>query len=70
MNSSDEKVEKGYNATHTDDVDQKPLSAAVNTKTGDQLLPEPSSDPRDPLVRHMFASYHGPVPTLTACVEI
>lgn len=38
---------------HAEDVERKPSSVARNSKTGDELIPQPSSDPRDPLVRWM-----------------
>lgn len=50
MPSSIEKLENGFEAIQTEDIDHKTPPVAINTKNGDELIPQPSSDPRDPLV--------------------
>lgn len=55
MPSSDEKLENGYDAMHAKDIDQKAPPVGLNSESGDELIPQPSSDPRDPLVSQSFA---------------
>lgn len=50
MTTSDDKLENGYDAMHAEDVDEKSPPVALNNESGDELIPRPSSDPRDPLV--------------------
>lgn len=50
MELSDEKLENGYDAKHEEDAGTKGAFVALNTKSGIELSPQPSNDPRDPLV--------------------
>lgn len=51
MTPTDEKLENGYDASHTEEIEQKAPPVAIKNQDGDELIPQPSSDPRDPLVR-------------------
>lgn len=51
MPPTDEKPVNGFDSIHTEDIEKKAPPVAIKNEDGDELVPQPSSDPRDPLVR-------------------